>query len=297
MNVFQLARRQTPRQRLGFTVLEVLIALTASLLMMLALTRAFKMIGDKISLSQSELELSGTLRNITFAMRDELDRMTAEMVAPQPRDAASGYFTYYEGPWTDGTTQLINNVGPQAGYLPTSRYGDLDDYVAFTARAKADAPFVGLIPRGVLEAHRFEAASIGGEWQPGTFVTADGISIGNYTLAMLSSSSRFTLTMPRSPISVLPIGREIRLASRRTTAMGIRIFVDVVNEVGRRRTVRWHSGPFVAASPNPVDSSRPEHDSASNVRGNQCHAACDWTRMKILVSCRCWCRRLVQRRL
>ena len=51
------------------------------------------MIGDKISLSQSELELSGTLRNITFAMRDELNRMTAEMVVPQPRHANSGYFT------------------------------------------------------------------------------------------------------------------------------------------------------------------------------------------------------------
>jgi type II secretory pathway component PulJ len=162
MTPVQSARNTTSPRRIGFTIIEVMIALTASLLMMLALTRAFKMIGDKISMSQSELEMGSTLRNVTFAMRDELDRMTAPAVAPLPRESSSGYFTYYEGPWADGTTQLINNVGPQAGYLPTSRYGDLDDYFAFTARAKVDAPFVGLIPRGILEAHRFEAHLLAG---------------------------------------------------------------------------------------------------------------------------------------
>lgn len=175
------ARNRCQAKR-AFTILEVLIALVASLLMMLALTRAFKLIGDKITTSQSELELSGTLRNITFSMRDELARMTPEMVAPQPRDASSGYFTYYEGPWTDGTTTLINNVGPQPGYLPTSRYGDIDDYLAFTAKAKPGAPFVGMIPRGVLEAHRFEAHRNAGN-PANTFVTYDGIAVANYTTA------------------------------------------------------------------------------------------------------------------
>ena len=145
------------RSRTAFTILEVMVALTASLLMMLALTKAFKLSGDKITQSQSEMELSGTLRAVTFSPRDELGQLTPEAVIPQPRTASSGYFTYYEGPWADSTTTLINNVGPQPGYLPTSRFGDLDDYMAFTAEAEPGAPFVGMIPRGVLEAHRYEA--------------------------------------------------------------------------------------------------------------------------------------------
>jgi hypothetical protein len=218
-------------RRSGFTVLEVLIALTASLLMMLALTRAFKSIGDRISQSQSELELSGTLRNVTFAMRDELDRMTAEMVAPQPREANKGYFTYYEGPWADGTTQLINNTGPQAGYLPTSRFGDLDDYVAFTAKAKEDAPFVGLIPRGVLEAHRFEAHVLAGNaW--GSFVTSDGIAINNYTAASAYQLVPFYSDYAEIAYFCAPDWARDALGQPTYDANGHPVFIDVVNETG-----------------------------------------------------------------
>lgn len=231
MDVCCCAKPRRLKLRRGFTILEVMIALTASLLMMLALTRAFKMIGDKISLSQSELELSSTLRNITFSMRDELNRMTSEMVAPQPRDAATGYFTYYEGPWADGTTQLIDNVGPQPGYLPTSRYGDLDDYLAFTAKAKQNAPFVGQIPRGVLEAHRFERHILAGNaW--GSFVTADGISINNYTLNDGIQLVPFYSDYAEIAYFCAPDWVRDELGQPTYDINGHPLFVDVVNEVG-----------------------------------------------------------------
>ncbi|MGV3484442.1 MAG: PulJ/GspJ family protein [Planctomycetaceae bacterium] len=150
--------RRQPATRSAFTILEVLIALTASLLIMLGLTRAFKLIGDSIGQSQSELVLSGTLRDVTYRMRDELLRVTSPMDAPQPQGAAAGYFTYYEGPWSDATTTLVNGnpALSEAGHYVTSRYGDLDDYLAFTAKAKPDAPFTGIVPAGVIEAHRLE---------------------------------------------------------------------------------------------------------------------------------------------
>ena len=44
---------------------------------------------------------------------------------------------------------------PIPDYYPTSRFGDIDDYLAFTARAEEGSPFVGFIPQGVLMAHRY----------------------------------------------------------------------------------------------------------------------------------------------
>ena len=69
---------------------------------------------------------------------------------------------YYEGPFSDTTTILGDSPPapptvpePLPEYYPTSRFGDIDDYLAFTATAPSDSPFVGFIPRGVLEAHRW----------------------------------------------------------------------------------------------------------------------------------------------
>ncbi|MCR9208920.1 MAG: prepilin-type N-terminal cleavage/methylation domain-containing protein, partial [bacterium] len=92
----------------GFTILEVMIALTASLLLLLSLTKAFKLIGDQITESQAEVELSSTLRDTTFRLREELRRATASMVpASNGSDdplTTDGYLTYHEGPFTDLTT-------------------------------------------------------------------------------------------------------------------------------------------------------------------------------------------------
>ncbi len=146
----------------GFTIVEILIALTASLLLMLGLTRAYKMLGDRITESQSRLEMSSTLRDVAFRMRDELRRATSDMTPPGKSAAGNGYLVYYEGPFTDATTVLgdpppVPPAVPEAipDYYPTSRFGDIDDYLAFTANAEEGSPFVGFIPNGVLQAHRF----------------------------------------------------------------------------------------------------------------------------------------------
>ena len=147
------------RKRLfGFTILEVLIALTASLLLMLGLARAYRLLGNKITTRQSELDLSGRLRNIALRLRDELGRATCEMTPPASEAGGEGYFVYHEGPFTDSTTIIGSVPNPTlrgSVYFPHSQIGDIDDYLAFTANAEEGAPFIGYIPRGVLDAHRF----------------------------------------------------------------------------------------------------------------------------------------------
>lgn len=167
----------------GFTILEVLIALTASLLLMLGLTRAFKLIGDSITSSQSELSLANTLREVTFRMRDEVGGLTTSFAAPQSSTADTGYFTYYEGPWTDATTSIVNGRSNASSgiYFPTSRYGDLDDYLAFTTRSRTGSPFVGVIPAGIIEAVRYAEHRRNG-LAPATFRTTSGKTLAAYNI-------------------------------------------------------------------------------------------------------------------
>ncbi len=167
----------------GFTILEVLIALTASLLLMLGLTRAFKLIGDSITSSQSELSLANSLREVTFRLRDEIGGITTTFSAPQSSTANAGYFTYYEGPWTDATTAIVNGRSTASSgiYFPTSRYGDLDDYVAFTTRSNNGSPFVGVIPAGIIEAIRYATHRRNGG-TPATFRTSAGKTLAAYNL-------------------------------------------------------------------------------------------------------------------
>ncbi|KAA5540691.1 hypothetical protein FYK55_20075 [Roseiconus nitratireducens] len=164
--------RRLRRPALAFTILEVLIALTASLLLMLGLARAYKLLGDKITEQQSELDLSSKLRDIALRLRDELLRATCEMTPPAKDAAAEGYLVYHEGPFTDSTTILGSVPHPTprtVTYFPDSRFGDIDDFLAFTSQAKDGAPFVGFIPRGVLDAKRFANGQM------------TGIEITNYT--------------------------------------------------------------------------------------------------------------------
>ncbi|MCA9138404.1 MAG: hypothetical protein KDB00_16650, partial [Planctomycetales bacterium] len=148
----------TIRKRTGFTILEVLIALTAALLLMLGLARAYKLLGDKITERQSEMDLSLRLRDVAIRLRDELRRATCEMTPPAKVESAEGYLVYHEGPFTDSTTLLGSVPHPTprtVTYFPDSRVGDIDDYLAFTTRAREGAPFLGFIPRGILDAKRF----------------------------------------------------------------------------------------------------------------------------------------------
>ena len=140
--------------RRGLTLLEVMTAMVLSLLILLSLASAFKMIGDRITASQSDLDLNSDIRSIVSNMRAEFDGVLVSQDPGQPGNG-DGYLVYYEGPMTNETTThiaLSKSVQHQLDYFQSNRFGDLDDYLAFTAEASADSKFVGYIPRGVLAA-------------------------------------------------------------------------------------------------------------------------------------------------
>ena len=131
----------------GLTLIEVLIATTLTLLLLLALAQGFKTLSDTVSAGRAKLTLSDQLRGVTAILRNDLDRCTVSREVPQTYPGP-GYFKYYDGPISDSTALQANfgTVSPLYG----SRWGDIDDVVMFTAQAKPGEVFRGTVPQAVL---------------------------------------------------------------------------------------------------------------------------------------------------
>lgn len=142
--------------RRGFTLVEAMIAVTMTLLIMMALATAFKRLSDDISQGRARLALSDQLRGISEVLRNDLAGLTVSG-DPSSKVSKSGYLLYYEGPLCDHTavTAPINNKlsDPAAKLeenLSTSKYGDFDDILMFTARANGDW-FKGRVPLALVK--------------------------------------------------------------------------------------------------------------------------------------------------
>ena len=180
MNLNQASQfKHGGRLRRGFTLVELLIAMTITLLLMAGLAKTFAMIGNSIKQGRSKVTLSSKMRGISFRLRGDLRARTIDARPPASTEAGQGYFMYYEGPLTEQTFSLYGacpertltdgsvvypftnrddppatatsdarffgtNAGPT--YRLHSRLGDFDDYIAFTAEAPGDDWFTGKVP-------------------------------------------------------------------------------------------------------------------------------------------------------
>ena len=120
-----------PRYRNGFTLVEILIALTMTLIVLFAMAQAFQFASGEIANGRAVLEMSNRLRNAQQLMRTDLAGLTVD-VRPHTERTPSGYFEYVDGPSTDKSA-----AGTADGYL-----GDIDDILAFTTR-NLDSSFRG----------------------------------------------------------------------------------------------------------------------------------------------------------
>lgn len=121
--------RNLPRR--GLTLIEILIALTMTLIVLGAMAQAFKFASAEIADGRAILEMSNRLRNAQQLLRTDLAGLTVE-VRPHIDTPPNGYFEYVEG-----LAQDSDELGTANGYL-----GDWDDVLAFTSR-NLDGTFRG----------------------------------------------------------------------------------------------------------------------------------------------------------
>ncbi|RMF39929.1 MAG: hypothetical protein D6753_12685 [Planctomycetota bacterium] len=128
------ARRRASRA--GFTLVEVLVATAATLLMMIALAQMFKVIGDSMKQGRAALQLNNKLRTVAMRLQHDLSNLT--VIPDPPINEGQGYFKYFDGSTTDYTAATID--------VTLNRFGDVDDILMGTVRA-GDVWFTGKVPR------------------------------------------------------------------------------------------------------------------------------------------------------
>lgn len=138
------------RSRRAFTLLELMIATAITLLMMISLVQVFKTVGDSMKQGRAVLQLNNTLRSATFRLRNDLNNLTLRVDPPANFRTGSGYLEYFDGSMTDSTCTLFDELTSVDARLTSSRFGDMDDILMFTARAGGDTWFVGQVPNFIL---------------------------------------------------------------------------------------------------------------------------------------------------
>ena len=137
-------RRLCRSRRGGFTLIEVLVAVTLTLVMMAAVVQIFAVVGKSINNSRSTLEMSERIRAVASRLKLDLEGVTADMTPPGRPEEGKGYFEYIEGPIgpVDPTLLPPGNNTDEPGNPIDSTVGDRDDILQFTTRSRGE-PFVG----------------------------------------------------------------------------------------------------------------------------------------------------------
>jgi prepilin-type N-terminal cleavage/methylation domain-containing protein len=118
--------------RRGMTLIEMLIAMTATLILMAAVAQVFAVFGDAVSKSRSILDSDSKLRVVAWKLRSDLAGATARTLPPIATEAGEGYFEIIEGNTFDSVAVAGGTIGP----------ADCDDVLLFTTRSLGD-PFLG----------------------------------------------------------------------------------------------------------------------------------------------------------
>ncbi len=113
-------------RRRGMTLIEVLIAMTMTLIVLGAMMAAFRYASGEISKGRAMIELSNQLRIAQEIMRTDLEGVSVDMRPWAITAGPNGYLEYIEGSRTDRTNGTgVDSIG-----------GDVDDIIAMTVRGK-----------------------------------------------------------------------------------------------------------------------------------------------------------------
>ena len=140
-------RRPFIGSRSAMTLIEMLVAMAASLLLMSVIAQLFGLLGKTVSDSTNVQALNGRIRGVARMLRTDLSGVTAKTLPPVRSDSDSGYFELIEGPAADYDASDLTRL-----------IGDCDDVLLFTTRSLTE-PYQGRFnTTGTFESQTAEVA-------------------------------------------------------------------------------------------------------------------------------------------
>ena len=133
MNPINIKTRKTIGQvaRTGLTLIEIMIALTMTLIVLFAMMEAFQYASTEIARGRASLEMSNQMRGVIEILRTDLNGVTVDVRPHTESVNPNGYFETIEGPQRDFGLDRVNNAENIGG---NNFVGDYDDIIAFTSR-------------------------------------------------------------------------------------------------------------------------------------------------------------------
>jgi hypothetical protein len=134
----------------GMTLVEILVAAAASLMLVAAVAQLYAALGGATSANRNLLRLHAELRAVTALLRTDLAGATAPMHSSLDPHSSAGYFEIIEGPATDAWTDGSHNLGVRKLIEDESTViaaADCDDVLLFTSRHPTDL-FEGAVTSG-----------------------------------------------------------------------------------------------------------------------------------------------------
>lgn len=132
MNPTNAKTRKTARlaARTGLTLVEIMIALTMTLVVLFAMMQAFQYASTEIARGRASLELSNQLRGAINTLRTDLNGVTVDVRPHTEFVEPNGYLEIVEGPQRDygRDRNTLEGIGGN------NFVGDYDDIIAFTSR-------------------------------------------------------------------------------------------------------------------------------------------------------------------
>ena len=125
-------------QRRGLTLIEIMIALTMTLIVLGAMMSAFRYASEKMQLGRSVMEMANQLRSAEELLRNDLANLTLEPRPYTEAAAPNGFLEINEGPDTDGD-DFGAIIAGASSYL-----GDVDDSIGMTVRSADGRRFRGV---------------------------------------------------------------------------------------------------------------------------------------------------------
>ncbi len=117
----------------GYTLVEILVATTLTLILMFAVVQIFAMISGSVSDSRALLEMNDRLRSAKTRLQMDLEGLTVVPLPPRGEED-DGYLEIIEG--AVGVSTAITTVARNysEGNDPDTTVGDFDDVLMFTTR-------------------------------------------------------------------------------------------------------------------------------------------------------------------
>ena len=136
--------RNRYHQRRGLTLVELMVASTLGLMLVIGVLEAFRQITGSVTKGRATVQISGQLRNITNIMRADFQGITVQAIPNTAAGAGMGYFEIVEG---------IDNDFVNTSFGLDNLTGDTDDVLMFTSRRLTN-PFAGRIEGRLLGSTR-----------------------------------------------------------------------------------------------------------------------------------------------